>query len=579
MAEDGDSATEDGAGDSAGGALGHARCDRRPRMSNTTRGPLRVGARVGAFVVREQIGVGATSIVYEAEHRTLRHLVAVKVLRSASDMDGELRLRFDREMKLCTSVSSLHLPHVYEVGQLPSGLPYIVMERLNGSTLAEWLAAHRTLPVPVVVEIGIQLSSALASLHERQVVHRDVKPENVVLHRAFADGYVLKLVDFGICKSLVSDGLSLTRQGTVVGTPEYMSPEQVQGIEVDPRTDVYSTGVVLYELLTGRCPFQGRDLDLLGRAILFATPPRPTALRPELSPALEAIVLRAIARERGDRHASALALERDLDRFAESQALRRHPGVWKLLPASGARRAPPPAAAPRRSTLSTLTFPRIPIRRGVAATVLAATLGVLLVVGLSVAYYAYDPFVGAPLVREAHAKPEPRRADLDPDPPGLPAPRDRAPDHAEPPAPPATLPEGLDPEPPARSSPARDRAEVPAPTTAAPPRSPPPPAPPPAPLEARAPEVRPEPIARRASRRSHRARRAVRAETTVVFAPRADLVLEPEPEPEPREEPRDYAPPRAPRDPPGDRGLSVPPSPYGVSGDARETDLPVANPF
>ncbi|MCZ7686493.1 MAG: serine/threonine protein kinase, partial [Sandaracinaceae bacterium] len=358
-------------------------------------------------MVREEIGVGATSIVYEAEHRTLRHLVAVKVLRSAHEMDGELRLRFEREMKLCTSISSLHVPHVYEVGELPSGLPYIVMERLSGSTLAEWLVAHRTLPVPVVVEIGAQLCAALASLHERQVLHRDVKPENIVLHRAFADGYVLKLVDFGICKSLVSDGLSLTRQGTVVGTPEYMSPEQVQGIGVDARTDVYSTGVVLYELLTGRAPFQGRDLDLLGRAILFATPPRPTALRPDLSPALEAIVLRAMARDRADRHSSIHALERELDRFADAQALRRHPAVWRLLPASGTRRAAPPPAPVRRATISTLSLPRIPIRRGAIATAVVATVGVLLTAALSVAYYVYDPFERAPPVRIRPPSPRP----------------------------------------------------------------------------------------------------------------------------------------------------------------------------
>jgi len=199
-------------------------------MSNLPRGPLRPGARVGAFVIREEIGLGATSIVYEAEHRTLRHRVAVKLLRSSSDATSELRMRFDREMRLCSSLSSLHVPHVYEVGELPSGLPYIVMERLSGDTLATWLAVHRKLPVAVVVEIGIQLCSALTALHERQVLHRDVKPENLVLHRAFADGYVLKLVDFGICKPLLADGLSLTQQGTVVGTPEYMSPEQVQGI-------------------------------------------------------------------------------------------------------------------------------------------------------------------------------------------------------------------------------------------------------------------------------------------------------------------------------------------------------------
>ncbi len=556
-------------------------------MSRTAQGPLRVGARVGAFVVREEIGVGATSIVYEAEHRTLRHLVAVKVLRSAHEMDGELRLRFEREMKLCTSISSLHVPHVYEVGELPSGLPYIVMERLSGSTLAEWLVAHRTLPVPVVVEIGAQLCAALASLHERQVLHRDVKPENIVLHRAFADGYVLKLVDFGICKSLVSDGLSLTRQGTVVGTPEYMSPEQVQGIGVDARTDVYSTGVVLYELLTGRPPFQGRDLDLLGRAILFATPPRPTALRPELSPALEAIVLRAMARDRADRHSSIHALERELDRFADAQALRRHPAVWRLLPASGSRRAAPPPAPARRATISTLSLPRIPIRRGAIATAVVATVGVLLTAALSVAYYVYDPFERAPPVRDPPAEPAPAPetaaldlSSLDPPPPArapaaqTPAPSERA--ALEAPSIEAPSIEAPSIEAPSIEVPSDEPSSVEPPPIERPsierPSDEPPSIEPPSSQtspEARSRESRDDrPTRRRTARRSRRVRPpAPRPTTTVLFADRAELAPSPAPAP--------VAPPAR-----AEGGmLPVPPSPYGPSGSVLDEDLRIVNPF
>ncbi|HEY8431494.1 MAG TPA: protein kinase, partial [Sandaracinaceae bacterium] len=218
-----------------------------------------------------------------------------------------------------------------------------------------------------------------------------------VLHRAFADGYVLKLVDFGICKPLVPDGLSPTQQGTVIGTPEYMSPEQVQGIDVDVRTDVYSTGVVLYELLTGRTPFAGHDLDRLGRAILFASPPRPSSLRPEVSAVLEAIVLRAMARERTDRHPSMIALQRDLERFAEEHALRRHPSVWALLPAAGTVRPPPPPsdARPARDTQATVEVPRLPVRRGAVAGAVVGALAVLLTAASIVAYYVYDPFASA----------------------------------------------------------------------------------------------------------------------------------------------------------------------------------------
>lgn len=361
-------------------------------MSGRARAPLRPGARVGGFVVREEIGFGATSIVYEAEHRTVRHRVAIKVLRSLGDPGDELRLRFEREMKLCSSLRSTHVPHVYELGELPSGLPYIVMERLNGASLADWLAVHRRLPVAVVVEIGLQLCEALEALHERGVVHRDVKPENLVLHQAFSDGYIVKLVDFGICKPLAENGPALTRRGTVVGTPEYMSPEQVQGIDVDPRTDVYSAGILLYELLAGRTPFEGHDLDVLGRAILFASPPRLASLREEVSALLESIIMRAIARDRANRHPSIGALRRELERFATEHSLRRHPQVWSFLPAAGVARPllPPPPEKLVRRPHPTLITPRIPIRAGIFGWA-AAALAVLLGAGLSVAYYAYEP--------------------------------------------------------------------------------------------------------------------------------------------------------------------------------------------
>ena len=388
-------------------------------MSSRPRAPLRPGDRVGAFVVREEIGFGATSIVYEAEHRTARQRVAIKVLRSMSDMESELRQRFEREMKLSTTLVSMHVPHVYEVGELPSGLPYIVMERLNGATLADWLAVHRTLPVAAVVEIGLQLCAALEALHEHEVVHRDVKPENLLLHQAFDDGYVVKLVDFGICKPLVGDERALTRRGSVVGTPVYMSPEQVQGLDVDVRTDVYSTGVVLYELLAGRTPFEGRDLDLLSRAILFGSPPRVATLRDDVSALLEAIVMRALARDRADRHPTIGALKRELERFRDEQRLARHPRVWSLMPSSSVARPllPPPPEGLVRRAHPTLITPRIPIRRAWVVGTAAAALAVLIGAGLSVAYTMYDPLGAEPARAEPEEPaPSPREAEAPPDP-------------------------------------------------------------------------------------------------------------------------------------------------------------------
>ncbi len=460
-------------------------------MSDMARGPLRPGARVGAFVVREEIGRGATSVVYEAEHRSLRHPVAVKVLRSSTEMEGELRLRFEREMRLCSTVSSVHVPHVYDVGELPSGLPYIVMERLIGASLADWLAIHRRLPVAVVIEIGIQLCAARDAMHQHHVVHRDVKPENLVLHRATGDSYVVKLVDFGICRPLLETGPALTRVGTVVGTPEYMSPEQVQGIDVDVRTDVYSTGIVLYELLAGRTPFEGNDLDVISRSILFASPPRLTAVRTEVSAVLEGIVMRAMARDRSHRPPSIGALSRELERFADEHGLRRHPTVWGLWASARVSTPPPPPASSHRERTPTLVTPRLPVKRASTFGTALAGLAILLGAIGSVAYYVYEPIVEGALAgqRSKPRAPEPAPTVAVPQP--QPVPESTASLDVRPSIEPAhsELPEGEEPvsvDPRARETPARPR---------------------------------------RSSRlRAHHAERErTPARTTIAFAPRAEL--------------------------------------------------------
>ncbi len=521
----------------------------------SARGPLRPGSRVGRFVVREEIGFGATSIVYEAEHRTVRHRVAVKVLRPSAAADGELRQRFEREMALCSTIVSTHLPHVYEVGELPSGLPFIVMERLEGASLADWLAAHRRLPVGVVVEIGIQLCAGLAALHQRDVVHRDVKPENLVLHRTLEGGHVVKLVDLGICKPMVPDGPAITARGTVVGTPRYMSPEQVQGHALDLRTDVYSTGVVLYELLVGRAPFEDADLDALARAILFGHPPRLTSQRPEVDAVLEGIVMRALARERGDRPPSAVALRRELERFADAQALRRHPEVWTLLPSRPMPRTlppPPPGPEPdaRPATEPTIRLPR---RRSGLAAGAAAGVGVIAVAGASLIFLLDDTLLDDTLLDDfllddtaepAHRAATELSAEV-PTPPARPEPRPEArPEPAPTPrAPPESAPPPI-PEPAAVEPPPSPRATRPVWRAAADPADEPSP---PRSTHARA-QAR-EDVRSREDERSRR-RRAEREEPTAVSAaPEApEAPEEPEPEPpEPLTVPPSPAPAEAPR--------------------------------
>ncbi len=247
-------------------------------------------------------------VVYRARHVVLNKSVAVKVLRKAHD-EGAWK-RFVQEAQSASSVNHNNVVGISDFGVI-SGHAYLVMEYLDGETLTDLVNRGPTEPVRVC-RVGAQIARGLQAVHEKGVIHRDLKPDNIFLVEREGKKDVVKIVDFGLAK--IEAGQRLTQDGTVVGTAEYISPEQVTGQDTDARSDQYSLGCILYELLTAQLPFEGESTATLIYKHVYKSPKAPRKLRPEMNipSSLEAVVLKCMAKKPSERFASMAALEQAL---------------------------------------------------------------------------------------------------------------------------------------------------------------------------------------------------------------------------------------------------------------------------
>lgn len=319
-----------------------------------------VGRTLGEkYRVRSVLGEGGMGTVYEAEHIAIGRAVAIKVLHPAQARKREAVKRFHHEARAAGAIGHPNICEVYDFGTLDDGSPYLVMERLVGETLADRIAADGGLPFDDVIDIVVQMLSGLVAAHEKNVVHRDIKPENVFLTKRVGLAPVAKLLDFGVSKMITprlggerDEDLDLTRTGMVMGTPYYMSPEQARGERnLDARVDLWACGVLLYESLTGRRPFQAANYNALLLQIL-QTAPRPARdLRPALPAGFDAILDKALAKDRAQRYLTAGDFQRDLQGLRDRPASARRPAVPDAArpmvrvskPAPSAPPPPPPA--------------------------------------------------------------------------------------------------------------------------------------------------------------------------------------------------------------------------------------------
>ncbi|HWH35515.1 MAG TPA: protein kinase, partial [Acidimicrobiales bacterium] len=307
-------------------------------------GRMAPGARVGGrYQLVTRLAKGGMAEVWEALDEVLTRPVAIKILLPHLTADTAFVSRFRHEAVAAARLSDPNIVSIFDTcsdGEVQA----IVMELVRGSTLRRLLDERGHLTSREAVDIAIQVASALEHAHGNGLVHRDVKPANILLSD---DGRVL-VADFGIAKA-AEGGADLTEVGQVVGTAKYLSPEQVEGAPLDARSDVYALGVVLYEMVCGRPPFSGDNATTTAVARLTSQPLRPRQVRPGVPRALEQVILRAMARRPGDRHASAAELRSALERLdlPERPGDATVAGDATALSAPGGARAngsgPPPA--------------------------------------------------------------------------------------------------------------------------------------------------------------------------------------------------------------------------------------------
>jgi serine/threonine-protein kinase len=271
-----------------------------------------VGKQLGRYVLEEMIGRGGMGIVFKARHVDLGHRVAIKVLdRRLTSPEGEAR--FFQEAKAAAQIGHVNIVQIVDFDRHPERGSYLVMELLDGISLADLIHKQGALEEQRVVAIGLQICSALAAAHKLGIIHRDLKPANVFLTN-IVRREVVKVMDFGVAKIAQATGDFSTQPGAIIGTPQYMSPEQWVGDEIDARVDIYSLGVMLYEMATGKPPFHKAKKGALVRHHVMIQAESPRAQRRELSKELDHAILKCLRKEPGERYQT---MEKLADALAE----------------------------------------------------------------------------------------------------------------------------------------------------------------------------------------------------------------------------------------------------------------------
>ena len=273
---------------------------RSASASTSSRGLMPGDVLANRYRIQRLLGKGGMGAVHLAHDEVLGDVVALKIISSAWAADETAMVeRFKREASSARKVSSPNVIRIHDIGEARPGLLYLSMEYVQGRTLADVIAARGLVPIADCVDILGQICTGLEAAHHAGVIHRDLKPGNVLVGERNA----VKIIDFGLAKAVAAEGMTAT--GMLMGTPYYMSPEQVRGRRVDAASDIYSLGALAYHLVTGRPPFAGENAIAVGFAHLSETPAPPRQLRPEIAPELDQTIARALAKEPGDRPRSA----------------------------------------------------------------------------------------------------------------------------------------------------------------------------------------------------------------------------------------------------------------------------------
>jgi len=375
-----------------------------------------IGRKLGIYEIREELGKGGMGAVYKAYDTSLDRFVALKILPAMLALDRTLVERFQHEARAIAKVRHPNLVHIYGVGE-EEGLNYFAMEYIEGKSLADAIRKRQRLASRVAISVLGQVMAGLNKVHQLNMVHRDIKPANIMIDR---DGRAV-LMDFGLAKG---DERGLTTEGTIIGTPEYMSPEQAQGEETDGRSDIYALGIVLYEALAGQPPFTGKSAITILRQHVEDSPKPLSSFGADVPPEVEKILQKMLAKKREQRYQSLAELAVDLAPIHRTSSLS---GLVSEAKRRGLVPGPPTAV------VTAPTAPSVPVPDrtvelatrfreygkwvaigAAAALVIVAALGVIAAI---VQHERRKPQKPIPLVRERweSGKVEPLRLTKDPE--------------------------------------------------------------------------------------------------------------------------------------------------------------------
>ena len=326
-----------------------------------------IGAQFGeSYQIVRIVGEGGMGKVYEARHVRLSKRYAIKILHPQFNTNPETIARFRREAEAATSIGQENILDVIDFNETPQGVYYIVTEFLEGRSLSRALAEDGLMKVPRTLTILHQVARALAAAHRNAIVHRDLKPENIFLVRRFESDDFVKVLDFGISK-MRSGGDRLTQSGQIIGTPHYMSPEQAQGeLNLDHRSDIYSLGAIMYEMFTGRLPYQADSVQQILIKLLTEELPPPHVQRPDLPPDIEQVILRCMARDPAARYQSMDEVDQALLGLWATHAGTEAPSPMKAIGLSSSPDHASPSLGPASSLVEGALAPTFQSSPGVA---------------------------------------------------------------------------------------------------------------------------------------------------------------------------------------------------------------------